>query len=476
MISLDLPPGTIQPVPGGVTDFHVTVVYLGPDVDDEAFARACKRAAMAAEAVSGPLTAIISGVGSFAPSGSSDGKVPAFAPVTVPGAEVLRRELEDLSASEHAQWKPHVTLTYVGPGDPLPDPVPLTFAEFPYLSVHRGEDVVRIPLGPAGRLADAAREAFAAGYVLTGAPLTRRYHAGSQAAVSLALEHADDPGVLEVTLRIGSLEGTWAKVFDRREKLTRTRTRKVISHWRGIAARLDVRRTVRLFRAGTGPNVPQGVTRQRALVAAIGLLSGISADKDYPAFDAAVQDALRAGMAEGKAGTLAVAAEQRGHPSESVMTFSFGDAFQAFWDALEGLGSLPGMAAQWIQRIIAGSATDVGRLLATLHDAGASEAEMVSQVQALVGAADTGAVSYFMDQAVSQAMVSASVDLAASEGSTLLDWQTASDGRVCVTCQGYEDNGPYRPSDYPAVPHGRCRCAPVPADPLPSSAYAAYLS
>jgi len=34
MISLDLPDGIITPVPGGVTDtLHITVVYLGPDVD-----------------------------------------------------------------------------------------------------------------------------------------------------------------------------------------------------------------------------------------------------------------------------------------------------------------------------------------------------------------------------------------------------------------------------------------------------------
>ena len=45
MISLDLPDGTIAPVPGGVSDHHITVAYLGPDVDDDAFASACLRAA-----------------------------------------------------------------------------------------------------------------------------------------------------------------------------------------------------------------------------------------------------------------------------------------------------------------------------------------------------------------------------------------------------------------------------------------------
>jgi len=149
MISLDLPDGTITPVPGGLTDHHVTVVYLGPDVDDEAFAAACDRAQQAAAAVDGPLQATVSGIGAFPPSDSSDGQVPAWAAITIPGAEDLRDTLEDLSASEHPGWVPHVTLAYVDQGDPLPDPLPETPVTFTYLSVHRGDQVVRYLLGGA---------------------------------------------------------------------------------------------------------------------------------------------------------------------------------------------------------------------------------------------------------------------------------------------------------------------------------------
>src|ERR1039457_3816907 len=148
-ISLDIPDGTITPVPGGVTNHHITVVYLGPDVDDDAFARVCQRAADAAVAMPGPLFGAIKGVGSFPPSDGSDGKVPAWAGVMLPGAELLRAALEDLSASEHTQWKPHVTLAYVEPGEALPDPVPATPVVLDHLSVHRGHDEVRrFPLGP----------------------------------------------------------------------------------------------------------------------------------------------------------------------------------------------------------------------------------------------------------------------------------------------------------------------------------------
>src|SRR5581483_7061977 len=137
MISLDLPEGVITPVPGGVTDHHITVVYLGPDVDDDAFASACQRAAIAAASMPGPLLGAVKGVGSFPPSDGSDGKVPAWAGVMLPGAERLRGAREDLPAGEKKDWKPHVTLAYVEPGEPLPDPVPATPVAFTHLSVHR---------------------------------------------------------------------------------------------------------------------------------------------------------------------------------------------------------------------------------------------------------------------------------------------------------------------------------------------------
>jgi 2'-5' RNA ligase len=175
MISLDLPAGTIAPVPGGVTDHHITVVYLGPDVDDEAFARACDRARDAAAAMPGPLSGTVGGIGTFPPSGGSDGKVPAWAGVVLPGAERLRSALEDLSASEHKDWKPHVTVAYTEPGEALPDPVPATPVTFASLSVHRGDDeVMRFPLGggPAG-LATGTISGQAVGLAKAVSPTTK---------------------------------------------------------------------------------------------------------------------------------------------------------------------------------------------------------------------------------------------------------------------------------------------------------------
>jgi 2'-5' RNA ligase len=148
MISLDLPSGTVPTVPGGPADHHITVVYLGRDIGDEEYANACARAQAAAAEVAGPLSGTVSGIDSFEPSAGSDGKVPAFAPVVLPGIEILRTALEDLSASEHRDHHPHITLAYLDEGDPLPDPVPPTLVTFTCLTVHRGADAASFPLGP----------------------------------------------------------------------------------------------------------------------------------------------------------------------------------------------------------------------------------------------------------------------------------------------------------------------------------------
>jgi 2'-5' RNA ligase len=100
-----------------------------------------------AEAAPGPLAGMLSGIASFPPSDSSDGMVPAFIPARIPGAEKLRADLEHLSASEHKDWAPHVTLAYLEPGEPLPAPHPPVPVTFTHLSVHRGDEVYRFPLG-----------------------------------------------------------------------------------------------------------------------------------------------------------------------------------------------------------------------------------------------------------------------------------------------------------------------------------------
>jgi hypothetical protein len=155
MVSLDLPKGTIAPIDGGLDDHHLTVVFLGSDVDDDLFDEVCTYARGVASTLDGPLSGTVGGIGSFEPSDSSDGKVPAYAVPDVDGLDDLRAAFEQFNASEHTDYVPHITLGYLDEDDPLPAPVPKTPVTFTHLAVHRGDDVVRVPLGPLG--ADSTR-------------------------------------------------------------------------------------------------------------------------------------------------------------------------------------------------------------------------------------------------------------------------------------------------------------------------------
>jgi 2'-5' RNA ligase len=146
MIYLELPPGAVRPVPGGTDDHHVTLCYLGKDVSDEALAEACRRTKAAAARLA-PMDGVLRGIDVFPPSKGSDGKVVAFVPAYIGSVGLLRRELEDLSASEHADWRPHVTLAYLEEGDSLPAPHPAVPLRFDRVHVKRGDDIRSYPLG-----------------------------------------------------------------------------------------------------------------------------------------------------------------------------------------------------------------------------------------------------------------------------------------------------------------------------------------
>jgi 8-oxo-dGTP diphosphatase len=146
IIYLDLPPGAVRPVPGGVEsgDTHVTVIYLGPDVDDDAFAEACRRAKEAASQ-SPPLSGHLEGTRTFPPSEGSDNKTVAYVPAFVRGLSAVRHAVEDLNASQHKDYSPHVTLAYLEDGEPVPEPHPRVPVSFDELHVKRGSDVVSFP-------------------------------------------------------------------------------------------------------------------------------------------------------------------------------------------------------------------------------------------------------------------------------------------------------------------------------------------
>jgi hypothetical protein len=322
-----------------------------------------------------------------------------------------------------------------------------------------------------------AREAFCSGWALSGGPLTETVKAGCLAAMGLAAENADDPRVLEVSLLLGSLSGTWAAVFKRRDELVAAHVKTITGIWRKLAKRLDARALAAKYRReqmipAAESDQDAARRKQEARDAALAWLLAILSDPEYADLEQAIAAALTAAMAEGKTAALAVAADQA-----AALGFDWTRAYDAMLAGLAYLEGQPGIADATVQQVLGGASADVGRILASMATSGATDAQVAAEVEASIAGEDVAAVAAAVDNSMWSGFAQATLGLYQAEGLELVDWLTAGDSRVCVSpCQENEENGPYAPADFPACPgHPNCRCCPSPASPMPVSAFAAFL-
>lgn len=328
-------------------------------------------------------------------------------------------------------------------------------------------------------LAEAAADAFLAGWVLSGTE-AEFTEAELRAAVGAALDCAHDPAVLETSLLIGSLQGTWKTVYDRRERLLRRHLKAVLAAWKTCLADLDPRDMVRQFRqvmnlaAEAAVKDPQKQWwKDAATTAAIAWLRGVYRTEGYPALVAAIEDAIRSGMAEGEAGALALAASRQG-----VTGFRIAKAFRAAYDRLDGSGDVSHKAADTIAAIVAGAAADAGRALAGQAGDGGSEDDMTSAAQDALTGDDARSAWSWTDWAVWAAIGAGASALFRLAGIGSIAWYDVGDSRECQTCLDNAAGSPYQAGSVPPFPaHIRCRCSLDAADSSPLSAFlAAYLS
>ncbi|HMH94157.1 MAG TPA: 2'-5' RNA ligase family protein [Streptosporangiaceae bacterium] len=473
MIALYPPPETAEKlaVPDGLSakSMHVTIAYTGDaaDVDPKALKAVAK--ALAARP---PFTATISGHARF--TGGEQDVIVAL--VDAPELETLRsdaRKALDAAGiaipSEHG-FTAHLSIRYCGQDDA--DPVG-RLAAFPvkFGAVSAVHAKKRTDYPFTDPLAGQAREAYAAGWALSGGPMTETVKAGCTAAVAHATENRDDPGILEVSLHLGKLTGTWAEVFRRREELTARHAAAITAAWRKLAKRLGVRDLITDYRHRLAMGESDGPTKQQKEAAAAALLlwlRQILDDPGYADLASAIAAAMAAAIAEGRTAMLAVAADQA-----AVLGFDWGKAYDAMRAAVTD-AETQGAAGPVTQQIMAAVAAGAGRVLAAMEASGAGDPAIEKALEDEIAAED-GAAALAADTAMSGFWGNGALSLGAAEG-ILLNWMTASDGRVCPSCQDNEDNGPYYPSDFPSLPdHPRCRCCSSPAEPLPISAFAAFL-
>lgn len=474
-------------VPEGLPagEIHLTVAYTGDaaDVDPEAL-----KSVAQALAWREPVKAVISGHARF--TGGDTDVIVALADSAA--LENLRRDaLDRLSAQGIAvprdhSYCPHLTIRYADKDDA--DPVgrlPAVPAEFAGIAAVHGKTRTDYPFSAEPPIAAQAREAYLAGWALSDGPLTARVRAGCAAAVETALEHRHDPGILEATLELGKLEGTWATVYDRRHGLLAKHLKTIIAAWDACMADLDPRDVVKRFRREAYLAAEAADPQQRqwwqdaAKSAALGWLYAVYRSDGYQALVAALEDAIRDGMAEGEAGALALAASRQGKTG-----FAIAAAFAAAYERLADDHSITQRAQDAAAKIIDGAAADVGRRLARMAGDDAGEDEMTAAVQDVTTGDDARSASTWADWALYAAIGAGALGLyqrvAAAigdllQGTVQIDWITAG-GNVCPICLENEMGSPYSPDTLPPFPgHPRCRCSTQSRTRFPLSFLAPFL-
>ena len=338
-----------------------------------------------------------------------------------------------------------------------------------------------------------AREVYAHGWALTGGPLTERVKAGCATAVTLATEHADDPGILETTLILGTLEGTWAQVYDRRERLFTRRITAVTTAFHVLMAGLAITPNIRRFMGGVHASPPGDraqVIRVLAELEADRCLHQAVDDPSAPAYVAtlnAVAGALLDAEAEGTAAAVAVAALQHG-----LTRVDFDKVF-ADARAHSDIDTARGDARTLLGQIINGTASDLRDFLVRFAETGsgrvkeddtgddsaddedlADEATLVAGVTAFLGD-DIRAIDTLFDQAMGRAFTNGALGLLTREGATTVDFVTAGTNS-CPRCLDIEAGNPWPIGQVPSPPiHPRCECTTTSTNLLPALDVSNYL-
>lgn len=461
MIALYPPAETAKAlaVDGGLPpdDMHVTVAYLGdaseidPDVLRDVVEQLAERQA---------FTAQISGAARFT-AGDKDVIV---ALIDSADLEDLRRDTLDALHSHGIEiprdhgYTSHCTLSYLDADEPSPierlASEPMHFAA---LSAVHGANRTDIPL--THPVEAPAREAFAAGWAASGGPMTDRVRAACAAAVQTAVEHADDPRILEVTLDLGKLEGMWALLFARREEQQHAHIRLVADAWRPMIHRGAVADMVDGFRQRAGlteARIDWASILAEAKAAARAMLNALAGHTGWTRLRTAIRNALAAGRAEGIVNAVAIAAERT---TTAGLSLDWDIAFKDAYQSLERLDELWGDADGWLGRTLDRATDDLGRTLARLAEDGATRDEMIDAAMDVLTTGDRDAVAFTVDWAMTTAADEGARTLYQSEGVTQIDIATAGDGRVCAACDDAEAGSPWSIGDAPRMPlHPLCRC------------------
>jgi hypothetical protein len=306
-------------------------------------------------------------------------------------------------------------------------------------------------------LREAARIGYGAGIAAANAPVTPRVKAGYAAALALPTVGDGLFEVMEATLRLGHLEGTWAMAYKRREQMIGEQSKLIGAAWHDLAD-TDVIKRVATAALDTAKAEGLGETARDTLAAIrAAIYKSLRWLADLPGWGAmrdALNTAVLYGRAEGTTAALAIAAD-RGN----AFGFKWDLAFQDALDALSDYKSLiAGIGDSWLTQLLQKAAYDLGPVLAALVEQQAEYGMLQDAVAAAFGV-DSASAAFITDWMMTAAVSDGALALYTSEGVKSIDWLTAGDNRVCPVCEENEANGPYSPDNCPRPGrHPLCRC------------------
>jgi hypothetical protein len=316
---------------------------------------------------------------------------------------------------------------------------------------------VETQTGQADPTVDFARTAFCNGYAVHGPEtLTPRARTALGTAEGLLAEY-QAPSTLWFIESRGTLEGLYAKIYHRRDRLWMKYDR-LAKRW---AARLaqdvhaDSLVTEILKQTSLEVHESQRDDIKKLVIAAILFAIGQYADLSSEA-KKIVAAAQAEGTALGQTAAAALLAFHAGRPIPSLtMLYK------------ENLKQLVNDLHYWqntdatLQDMIAGLAGDVAQSMGTQVQSGATPGDLNNYVTNTIGAG--AGASFYLDSHLHAAFALALLAAIGQSGS-LVDFVTVGDERVCPECEAAEAANPWKPAEVPPIPyHGGCRCWYAPA-------------
>lgn len=301
-----------------------------------------------------------------------------------------------------------------------------------------------------------AHAAFCSGFAARGGTtVTDRVRAGHRAAIQLAVEHWEDPDIIEATLKLGELEGVWATIYARRQDLLDSTRADFDAAWKtafsnGTKDFATLVATAR-HQAGVMEKVDtSSVVWTTSIILA--MLHSIMHGDDWQRLRLEVGNSIASGQAYGAADAMELLADKIG-----ALNFNFDKAYTT---ARQRFENDPGVLRQvdiWLNTLASDVAKVMAKKLHSMAQDGASEEDMQTWAEDELSNGDSPVFGLLFDGLMLASITYGIMWFYRSNGVSQVYFITAGDAAVCQECENAENRNPYPADSAPSPPlHFQC--------------------